>query len=115
MITAPFPLSYLMMQILRLLESCSIFIQNLAIFVQNDGVAMGSPLSPILAGIVMVELENTPLPKLKQHIKNWRRYADDVFIYVKNGSVDYVLSVLETFHPNIKYTYKKEVITHYHF
>ena len=70
---------------------------------------MGSPLGPILAGIVMVELENTRIPKLKQHIKNWRRYVDDTFVYVKNGFIEYVLSVLETFHPNIKLTYEKEV------
>ena len=70
---------------------------------------MGSPLGPILAGIVMVELENTRIPKLKQHIKNWRRYVDDTFVYVKNGFIEYVLSVLETFRPNIKLTYEKEV------
>ena len=86
-----------------------VFIQNLAIFIQNDGVAMGSSLDPVLAGIFMIELENMLVPKLKQHIKNWRRYADDTFVYVKNGSIDYVLSVLETFHPNIKDTYEKEV------
>ena len=59
---------------------------------------MGSPLGPILAGIFMVELENTLVPKLKQKIKNWRRYVDDTFVYVKNGSVEYVLSVLKSFH-----------------
>ena len=70
---------------------------------------MGSPLGPILAGIFMVELENTLVPKLKQHIKNWRHYVDVTFIYVKNGSIEYVLSMLESFHPNIKFTYEKEV------
>ena len=28
---------------------------------------------------------------------------------MKNDSIEYVLSVLETFHPNIKFTYEKEV------
>ena len=60
------------------------FTFNNEIYIQNDGVAMGSPLGPILAGIFMVELENTLVPKLKQHIKNWRRYVDDTFVYVKN-------------------------------
>ena len=44
---------------------------------------MGSPLGPILAGIFMVELENTLVPKLKQLFKNWRGYVDDTFSYVK--------------------------------
>ena len=85
------------------------FAFNNEICIQNDGVAMGSPLGPILAGIFMVELENTLVPKLKQRIKNWRHYVDDTFIYVKNGSIEYVLSVLESFHLNIKFTYEKEV------
>ena len=76
---------------------------------------MGSPLGPILAGIFMVELENTLVPKLKQHIKNWRHYVDVTFIYVKNGSIEYVLSMLESFHPNIKFTMKRKLITHYYF
>ena len=59
---------------------------------------MGSPLGPILTGIFMVELENTLVPKLRQHVQNWSRYEDDVFLYVKNGPIKYVLSVLETFH-----------------
>ena len=57
----------------------------------------------------MIELENTLAPKLKQHIKNCRRYVDDTFVYVKNASIEYVVSVLETFHPNIKFTCEKEV------
>ena len=31
-------------------------------YVQTDGVAMGSPLGPVLADIVMIELENSLLP-----------------------------------------------------
>ena len=79
------------------------------IYIQNNGVALGSPLGAILARTFMVELENTLVPKLEQHIQNWRRYVDDTFVYEKHGSIDYVLSVLKTFHPNIKLTYEKEV------
>ena len=45
----------------------------------------------------MVELENTLIPKLRQHVQNWIRYEDDTFLYVKNGPIEYVLLVLETF------------------
>ena len=31
-------------------------------YVQTDGVPMGSPLGPVLADIVMIELENSLLP-----------------------------------------------------
>ena len=70
---------------------------------------MGTPLGPLLADIYMVELENTLVPKLKQHIKNWRHYVDDTFIYLKNGSKEYDLSVSETYHPNIKCSYETKV------
>ena len=43
------------------------------IYVQNDGVAMGSPLRPVLANIFMVELERSVIPTLMDKMKWWRR------------------------------------------
>ena len=54
------------------------------IYQQNDGAAMGSPLGPVLAGIVMVELETRIIPTVTDSISHWRRYADDTFVFVKN-------------------------------
>ena len=34
------------------------------IYKQTEGVAMGSPLGPVLVDIIMVELENTMIPRL---------------------------------------------------
>ena len=65
------------------------FTLNNEIYIQNDGVAMGSPLGSILAGILMVELENTLVPKLKQYIKN----VHDTFAYVKNSSTECFIRV----------------------
>ena len=84
------------------------FILNNETYVQNDGVAKGSPLGPILAKVFMVELEITLVPRLHQHIKKCRSYVDDTFGYVKNESIDYVLTTLKSFHPNISFTYEKE-------
>ena len=39
------------------------------IYVQNDGVAMGSPLVPVLANIFMVELERSVIPTLMDKMK----------------------------------------------
>ena len=54
-------------------------------YVQKDGVAMGSRLAPVLAGIFMVELERAVIPKLSQHLQFWKRYVDDVICVVRNG------------------------------
>ena len=82
---------------------------NYDIYIQRDGVAIGSPLGPVLAGILMVNLERSLVPKLNVYINFWRRYVDDTITFVKIGSVEYLLSVLSNFHPKIKFTYEMEV------
>ena len=66
---------------------------------QNDGVAMGSPLGPVLAGIFMVELKNSLVPTLGNMVLNWKRFVDDTIGYVKNGGIDVILSNLIVFIP----------------
>ena len=80
-------------EIKKLLTLCTKnihFTLNNEIYVQNDGT---------LANVFMVELENTLVPRLHQHVKKWRHYVDDTFAYVKT---------LNSFHPNISFTYEKE-------
>ena len=69
---------------------------------------MGSPLGPVIANIFMVELEIVLVPKLNDHVKKWRRLVHDTFKYVKRGSIEYALSVLNSFHDNIKFTFEQE-------
>ena len=45
---------------------------------------------------------------MEDHVKKWRHFVDDTFAYVKTGSVEYILSVLNSFHKNIKFTYEEE-------
>ena len=40
------------------------FTFNGQIYIQVDGVAMGSPLAPLLADIFMIELERSLIPNL---------------------------------------------------
>ena len=68
---------------------------------------MGYPLEPILANVFMVELENTFVSRMYQHVKKWRRYVDENFAYVKNESIVYVIP-LNSFHPDISFTCEKE-------
>ena len=77
------------------------FTFNNQVYQQKDKVAMGSLLGPVLAGIFMVELETWIVLKLGNMVLNWKRFADDKIASVKNGSIDVILSKLNTFHPNI--------------
>ena len=82
---------------------------NRKIFVQTDGVAMGSLLGPVLADIFMIELEKTLLPdSYFLYIKFWRRYVDDTISYVKICSIKHTLSLLNSFDENIQFAFKSE-------
>ena len=53
------------------------FTFNEKAYKQTDGIALGSPLGPILAYIFMVELENNIVPALLENLRFWKRYVDD--------------------------------------
>ena len=78
-------------------------------YLQIDGIAMGSPLGPVIAGILMVELERSLLPKLSSYMTSWKRYVDDTIAYVKTDAIDHDLFILNSFHGNISFTYEREI------
>ena len=55
---------------------------NNEIYIQCDGVVVGSPLGLLLANIFMISLEDNTLPKLELYLRNWKRYVDDTFAYI---------------------------------
>ena len=84
------------------------FIFSGEIFIQINGVAMGSPLGPILANIFMVKLEKTITPKLEKEVKLWRPFVDDTICFAKTDSLNYILLTINSFHKNIKFTMEIE-------
>ena len=78
------------------------------VYLQTDGVAMGSPLGPVLAGILMVDLERSLVLLVTAELSFWKRYVDDTITFVKIGTVDHILSMLNNFDPNIQFTYETE-------
>ena len=56
----------------------------------------------------MVELETPIVPTLGNMALNWKRFVDYTIGYVKNGSIDIILSKLNSFHPNLQFTYEVE-------
>ena len=84
------------------------------IYLQKDGVAMGSPLGSVLAGVFMVHLERTLMPQLQKFMKPWKRYVDDIITYIKTDSITCVLDILSGFRKNIKFLYEPESNEKYH-
>ena len=97
-----------MKELLLLCTKNAHFTFNNEIYQQCDGVAMGSPLGPVIAGIFMVELEKSLIPNLMEHMSPWKRYVDDTIAVIKLSSIEHVLSILNSFHQNIEFTYELE-------
>ena len=77
---------------------------------QNDGTAMGSPLSPIVTNIFMEGLEVMTISTADLQPKLWKRYVDDTFVIWPHGrdSLDEFLQHINSLHDRIKFTMEVE-------
>ena len=82
------------------------FLVNGKIFEQTDGVSMGASLGPVLANIIMTEMEREVVDKLMDDgtLQFYARYVDDTLLLVKPDQVDEVLRKFNSFHPNLEFT-----------
>ena len=80
------------------------------IFDQIDGVAMGSPLAPVLANLFMGHHENNWLKNYKGVSPIiYKRYVDDIFcLFDKERDAKEFLDYLNNQHTNIKFTDEPE-------
>ena len=54
-------------------------------YVQSEGTAMGSLLSPIIANLYMEHFESVALESPQLQPKLWLRYVDDTFVIWQHG------------------------------
>ena len=74
----------------------------------TDGLAMGSPVSPIVANIFMGDLERNALITMKDRPRLWLRYVDDVLSIVKRNSLEGMLVHLNAQNDAITFTKEDE-------
>ena len=55
-------------------------------YFHNDGVAMSSPLSQVLANVFMVEFETTLITILSTKLSSWRRFVDESYCFAEKTS-----------------------------
>ena len=95
--------------IINLIRLCVIdckFVFNEEFYVQHFGMAMGNPLSPLLAGLYMEFFERIHLPPLNL---KWLRYVDDCVAVVSNNTnLDSILENLNNKVSSIKFTIEIE-------
>ena len=103
------------------LSSCNVIMStHYGIYYQRDGLAMGSPLAPMLANGWLSQFDK----KIQGNSKIFFRYMDDILKDIKISECEHTLSMINNFHRNLKFTIEREVdgelpvldmkIIHYH-
>ena len=65
---------------------------------------MGSPVSTVIAELVMREVETMPLATSPVRVKWWKRYVDDSNSCMKNDDVNSFHNHLNSIYQHIKFT-----------
>jgi len=88
--------------------SSTFFTFNNIIYQQTFGTPMGSPLSPIIADIVMQDLEACCLRNANCHLSFYFRYVDDIVMATPSDQIDTIFNSFNDYHPRIKFTIEHE-------
>lgn len=90
------------------LES-TVFTFNGDIFKQIEGLAMGAPVSAVIANLVMEKVENEILKNIPFRIAFYKRYCDDILICAHKDEIQSILDLFNAYHPKIQFTLELEV------
>ncbi|XP_019635228.1 PREDICTED: uncharacterized protein LOC109478212 [Branchiostoma belcheri] len=94
--------------LLLLVVSTTYFQYNNMIYEQTYGMAMGSPLSPVLANLFMEEFERKALDTAPHRPKFWGRYVDDTGIVNQQAHEQELFEHINQQHDSIKFTMERE-------
>ena len=84
------------------------FVYNQTIYQQIFGCPMGSPLSPVLACMVMEVIEQIAIETFFEPPSIWVRYVDDVYSIVETNQIALFHDHLNTISSSIKFTKELE-------
>ena len=94
---------------LKLVFNNTVFSFDKIFYEQKYGCPMGSPLSPVIANLVMEKIEGIALSKLTFEPIMYKRYVDDIFTIVPECFVDEMVDVFNSIHNRIKFTKEVEL------
>ena len=102
-VTLPLPTDDIM-DLLNLCLTSTYFQYNGKHYKQLHGTAMGSPVSVVVAEIVMQNIEERALATCRQTIPLWLRYVDDTFTALHKDEIDDFHKHLNEQHADIQFT-----------
>jgi hypothetical protein len=92
----------------RLLSENNHFSFNGKTYKQVFGSPMGSPISPVLASLVLEELETTIFGQTSIRPAFFYRYVDDIVCAVRGDEISELQCLLNSFHPKLQFTVEEE-------
>ena len=102
-------ISHEIIEALNICSSQNYFQFNNVLYRQKSGLAMGSPLSPLLAEVFMNHFENNLFKSKNPLLKNifyWYRYVDDIICcwIGSNRQLNLFLNFINSLEPSINFT-----------
>ncbi|BHF58747.1 hypothetical protein SprV_0100170200 [Sparganum proliferum] len=94
------------LKIEHLLRLFEFYQQTFFTFEEIQGTPMGSPVSGLVAELVLQELEKIVF--LQHEPVFWRRYVEDTFVIVKKDMLQHFHGVLNAVFPDIKFTREEQ-------
>jgi len=89
---------------IKLVLESTFFSFNGAIYKQIFGTPMGSPLSPIIADLVLRDIETKAISKLNFELPLYYRYVDDILLAASKDQLDAILDTFNSFHQRMQFT-----------
>lgn len=93
---------------IKLCLNSNFFTYDNKFYTQKKGLAMGSPLSPILSEFAMNSLENTIINNSPIPIVFYKRYVDDCILCIPNNTHETILDMFNKFCGDIQFTLERE-------
>ena len=91
-------------ELMKLASTKVIMLTHDEYYIQNDGLAMGSPPAPSLANIWLARRESV----IKDTAKLFERYMDDIIRSIKHEKIEEKLQQINNIHANLKFTIEVE-------
>ncbi|XP_020614053.1 uncharacterized protein LOC110052286 [Orbicella faveolata] len=99
---------YQLMELLKLATTNQLFQLDGTLYEQVEGIAMGSPLGPLLANTFMCSIEEK-LEEKNQLPSFYKRYVDDAFTIMPDlNKANDLLDKLNSCHENLNFTMAKQ-------
>lgn len=93
---------------IKFIMQSTFFTFNGITYKQIFGSPMGSPLFPIVADIVMQDLEERVLKEMSLQMPFYYRYVDDILLAAPRESIPIILDKFNNYHERLKFTIEHE-------